>query len=363
MLIHHQLTVNGSSTTRVLIDPDAGQGSTVWPSVGEYPIYDEVLYDTLSSDALRNERFRAALRKLAPGRVALDIGTGQYLNWARESIRSGAEHAVAMEVMDETFRAAEHNLRAWNLDHSITLLHGNSSELTIEPQADLCVAEIIGSIAGAEGAAAIFSDARRRLMTDDGVVIPDRCTTQAAGVCLRKVLDRHKIAFSPSAVPHLTKIFAWNQGFFDVRLRIKEPDPRGVITTSAPIEELHFNGDLRTEQEQRVELEVDRAGHVDGVLLWLQLFHLPSCPPLDALAHHTSWASVYIPLFPSEIPVERGDRLALTVVTQTSDDGIHPDYHVTGALSTANGRYIGEHISAHHGHTFRSHPVYRTLFP
>jgi protein arginine N-methyltransferase 1 len=361
MLIHHQLPIAGP-TIGVLIDSEGGKGSTVWPSIGEYPIYDENLYDALSNDTLRNERFRAALRKLAPGRIALDIGTGQHLNWARESIRTGAAHAVAMEVMDETYRAARRSLRASNLDQSITLLHGNSTDLTVEPRADLCVAEIIGSIAGAEGAAAIFSDARRRLLTEDGVVIPDRCTTRAAGVCLRKVLDRHKIAFSPSAVPHLIKIFNWNQGPFDVRLRIRKPDPRAVVTTSAPVEELHFNGDLRTEQEQRVVLEVEREGHLDGVLLWLQLFHLPSCRPLDALAQHTSWASVYIPLFPSEIPVEPGAHLALTVVTRTSDDGIHPDYHVKGTLSTENGSYAGEHMSAHHGRTFRSNPVYRTLF-
>ncbi|MFF8950726.1 class I SAM-dependent methyltransferase [Streptomyces sp. NPDC014940] len=362
MLIHHELPTDGA-VLRVLIDRDAGQGSTVWPSIGEYPVYSEILYDTLSSDALRNERFRAALRALAPGRLVLDIGAGQHLNWARESIRCGARHAVAMEIMDETFRAAEQNLRAWGLDEAITLLHGDSGDLAVQPRADLCVAEIIGSIAGAEGAAAIFTDARRRLMTDDGVIIPDRCTTRAAGACLRQVLDRHEIAFSPSAVPHLTKIFAWNQGPFDVRLRIKDPDRRGVVTTSAVIEELPFNGDLRTEQEQRVELEVDRTGHVDGVLLWLQLFHLPSCPPLDALNDPTSWASVYVPLFPTEIPVERGDRLTLTVVTRISDDGIHPDYHVTGRLSTANGRHAGEHLSAHHGRTFQSHPVYRALFP
>ncbi|HEY7592166.1 MAG TPA: hypothetical protein VH969_03355 [Actinophytocola sp.] len=362
MLTHHDLRV-ADSVVRVAVDPSAGTGSTVWPSIGEYPIYNASLYQVLSEDQARNQRFSDALRTLVPNKVSLDIGTGQHLNWARECLGHGADHVLAMEVMAETFRVASANLRRWGLTDKITLLEGASTSLRIEPRAQVCVAEVIGSIAGAEGAAATFADARRRHLTEDGVVVPDHCMTRAAAVCLRAVLDQHDVAFSPDAIEHLARIFDWNQAPFDVRLRIRNPATEGVVSTDEPVEILDLNGDLRVEQERPVELVMERPGRVDGILLWLQLRCRSGEPPLDTLREQTSWASVYFPLFDTEIPVRRGDRLDLLFRTALSDDGIHPDYEVSAVLHTAGGVHRARHVSPHHGRTFRSRPLYRRLFP
>jgi protein arginine N-methyltransferase 1 len=286
--------------------PRAASEPALWPSIGEYPIYDAGLYQALASDEKRNDRFRAALKELAGGRVVLDIGTGEQLIWAREGIAAGARHAVAMEVMDDTLETAFRNLAEWGLQDAVTLLHGASTELGVTTRADVCVAEVIGSVAGAEGAASVLRDARRRLLGPGGVVVPHRCVTQAAAVALRDVMGGREPAFAEEAVPLLERIFRWNGAAFDVRLRIRNPERDAVLSSTAAVEVLDFNGDLRAEQEQRVTLVIERPGVVDGVLTWLRIARLPDEEPLDALRDDTSWASVYFPLFDRPVPVAPG---------------------------------------------------------
>ena len=351
--------------TGVLVDPAPGPATApvLMPTHGEYPIYDTGLYDAMAADTERNWRFREALERYAKDRVVLDIGTGAALFWTRESLRYGARRVVAMEAMPESFHTASQVLTALDDGHRVTLLHGVSTALSIEPKAELCVAEIIGSLPGAEGAAAVFDDAKRRLLTSDAVIIPDQCLTQAAAVCFADLLGGRAPAFASDAIPQLQRIFDWNGGPFDVRLRIAQPDRQAILSDSASVERLEFNGELRVEQVADVRLTIARPGTVDGVLTWLVLRCLPDQEPLDAMCGETNWASIYLPLFAEGVPVEAGDVLDLTFRTVLSDDGVHPDYHLSGELRTAHGVHRAEHVSAYRSRTRHRHPIYRTLLP
>ena len=337
---------------------------TLGPSIGEYPCYDAPTYSSMTNDHERNMRFRAALEKLALGKIVLDIGTGADVLWARDALRCGASHAVAIEAMTEPFRQAAETLTRSGRSDDITLLHGVSTELALDLRAEVCVAEIIGSLASAEGAAAVLTDAKRRHLTPDAVVIPHRCVTLAAPASLRSLLGGRPVAFSEDKVTYLKAIFDWNQGPFDVRLRIENPTPSAILSDGQVVETLDFNGNLLLEQSTTVTLTIERPGIVDGILTWLKLWCLPDDPPLDALAVESNWASIYFPLFSSAIPVEAGDTLDLTFSSTVSDDGVHPDYNLQGLLRTARGgEYSATYSSRHHGSGFRNHPVYRTLFP
>lgn len=356
---------SASGPLRVLahVRPAPAGTPALGPSIGEYPVYDADCYRILAADVGRNTRFRAALRALAADRTALDIGTGGQLFWAREALDAGAAGVVAIEVMEPTYRQAATHLAQGGLANRIDLLHGLSTELTLDQPADVCVAEIIGSVAGAEGAAAVLGDARRRHLRPEGRTIPHRCTTQAAVVGLRAVLGGREVAFDPATLPFLERLTAWHGRPFDPRLRVRDPDPAAVVSTDAPVEVLDFNGDLRTGQKHTVTLTMTGPGQVDGVLTWLRIACLPEEEPLDALRDGTSWATVYFPLFDTELPVASGDTLDLSVSTSLGADGIHPDYHLRGTLRTAVGTVTGEHHSPHSGAPFRHHPHYRTLFP
>jgi type I protein arginine methyltransferase len=351
--------------TGVLVDPAAAPATapTLMPTHGEYPIYDAALYDPMTTDTERNWRFREALDKYAKDRVVVDIGTGSYVFWARESLRSGASRVFAIEAMRDSFLTATQTVADLDGGHRVTLLHGESTALTIEPKADVCVAEIIGSLPGAEGAAAVLADARRRLLTPDAVIIPDLCLTQAAAVSFADLFPGRAPAFAPAAIPQLQRIFDWNGGPFDVRLRIANPAREAILSDEALVERLEFNGDLQVEQVTDVRLTIDRSGVVDGVLTWLVIQCLPDQQPLDALRDETNWASIYLPLFDAGISVEAGDVLDLTFRSTLSEDGVHPDYHLSGELRTARGVHRGQHLSPYRSRTRHGSPLYRTLFP
>jgi type I protein arginine methyltransferase len=348
----------------VLVDPDSpGPDSpSLGPSIGEHPIFDGAIYAVMTNDSARNERFQRALSALCPGRRVLDVGTGVDLNWAREAIRYGALQVDAVEVIEQSYLAAGRLLAELPERDRITLHLGSSTELALPERAEVCVGEIIGSVAGAEGAAAVMLDVRTRLLTVDGVLVPHRAATLAAGATLAGVLGGRPIAFSVDWLPYLLAIFAAD-GPGDVRLRVRNPVPDALVTDAVEVEVLDFNGDLQTEQERHVVLTVRRAGFLDGILAWLQLWCSPDEQPLDALATRTNWASVYFPLFDEEIPVSPGDQLTLQFTTRLSEDGIHPGYFLSATLR-ANGRaYTGSHASPHHNPGFGSSAIYRRLFP
>ncbi|WP_406483863.1 class I SAM-dependent methyltransferase [Streptomyces sp. NBC_01568] len=360
-----ELDVHGKPV-HVLVrsEPELEGRASLWPSVGEYPIYDPFLYTTMTTDEERNKRFRTALEQLAPGRRVLDIGTGQDVVWARESVRAGARQVTAIEVMEDSFRQAAVNLTAYGLEDRATLLLGESTSLAFAPQADVCVAEIIGSVASAEGAAAVLTDARRRHLVPDGVIVPHRAVTRAAAVCLSDVLGEQHIAFAAESIPYLQSIFNWNTSPFDVRLRIENASPDALVSESAEIESLDFNGTLHTAQQTTTCLAIQRSGRIDGVLAWLQLWCLSDDEPLDALRMKTNWASIYCPLFQEPVPVEPGDTLDLVFASSLGADGVHPDYQLSATLHTADRRtHNGSLESPHRGAHFRTHPVYRLLFP
>lgn len=190
----------------------------------------------------------------------------------------------------------------------MTLLHGLSTELTIDPKVDLCVAEIIGSVAGAEGAAVVFADARERHMVEGGIVIPHRAETLVGGVCLHDALGGRAPAFTPGSVPLIERIFRSNGGPFDVRLRIQNVDASAVITSHAPVEINEFNGSLAASQSRRVRLTVRGPGRLDGLLGRTKLWFVEGGDGLNTLDVATNWATIFFPLFDEPIAVEPGRR-------------------------------------------------------
>ncbi len=352
----------------VLTDPtEPAPGVPVLgPSIGEYPVYDATLYEVMTTDTARNELFHQALAARCRGKRVLDVGTGADLNWALAAARCGARQVDAVEVVEASYHAAGQKLAALEdraLAERIRLHLGVSTELTLPDRADLCVGEVIGSVAGAEGAAAVMADVRARLLAPGGVIVPHRAVTLAAGATLREVLGGRPAAFSASWLPYLSGIFAATGGPLDVRLRVRNPAADARVTDSAEVEVLDLNGELPTDQEHQVDLAITRRGALDGVLTWMRLECAPELPPLDALQTQTNWASVFFPLFDEEITVAPGDRLTVRFQTLLSDDGVHPDYQLTATLTASGRQHTGRHVSRHHGPAFRATGAHRRLFP
>lgn len=339
---------------------NAASGADLWPAVGEYPLYDAFFYYLMTHDHVRNEAFRTALHAVSPGRNVLDIGTGQDLYWAREAVRGGACHVVAIEAMPKSHEAAAKRLATVPEADRIHLLSGSSFELDLPQRAEVCVAELIGSIASAEGMLAAIADARARLLTDDAVVVPAACRTMVGAMSLRSLYPAG-LAFSYLALPYLEEIFQMYGCAFDVRLSLANPDPACVVSTAEPVETLRFDGTEPLDATTSVQLEILRAGEVDGLLCWIRLDAGGGARVLDSLLDKTSWIPGYLPLFQTPVKVREGDMVAVEFRRETSDDGVHPDYAVRAVIATTHGTVSGSCLSAHHGRDLGSTAIHSEL--
>jgi type I protein arginine methyltransferase len=343
----------------------------LFPSAGEYPIYDDFAHHQMAGDETRMARFGAAVRRYARGRTVLDIGTGQEALWALEAVRAGACHVWAVEVISRSAELARQAVERAGVGDRITVLDGLSTGVDLPEPVDVCVAEIIGTLGGAEGAGAVLRDARKRLVRPDGVIVPHRCITTVVAVDLDRAAGGEPVAFPSQALPYVEQVFGAVGRPFDLRVCLvglqdnAELRDRAYLSDVAEVERLEFNSDLRPAGTDRGELMFTRTGRFSGLALGVRLWAAADDdPPIDSLTRPGNWMPVYAPLSGVGVPVRPGDRFTFTFTASISDDGVHPDYTLEGGLHR-HGRSplpLGWR-SAHHGEGFRGTPFYRSLFP
>jgi protein arginine N-methyltransferase 1 len=344
--------------------PDPG---TIYlcPSVGEYPIYDDYIYQTMLEDERRNALFRSAIKgavkAAAPGATVLEIGCGPDLIWTLAAIGAGASRAYAIEVIEDSARRAEQTANRYP-SADIRVVVGDATRVVLPERADVCIAEIVGCIGGSEGIVAVLADARRRHLAPAARVIPSAVRTLAGATCLLDLFGG-EVAMPSVFAPYVEAVLRQAGMPFDLRLYVGAVDATALMSTTGVIEDLRFNeqsyvqgGDLR--------LEITRCGRVDGLLAWIELAVAPGDTGLNSLAENTNWLPVYVPFALGEpIEVSVGDILSLKVAATNADDGIHPEYSFRGEL-TRTGSDGGVAVSAesrYSGGAFRSTVVHRGL--
>jgi amino acid adenylation domain-containing protein len=340
---------------------EPGRRVELWPSIGEYFVYDPLIYHGLSQDERRNRSYLAALRRLVPGRVVVDVGTGGDAILARLAVEAGARHVYAVDILEQSCEQARQRVAALGLEDRITVLHGDARSVRLPEPADVAVSEIVEAIGGAEGSAVVI-DGARRLLRPGGVMVPDRSVTRVAAATLPDEL-RGELRFTRVSARYVERIFDEVGHPFDLRLCVKDFPPEKLLSAAAVFEDLRYNDPLLAPGFSReVTLQVARDGVLDGFLLWLRL-HLDDEEVLDILEERTSWFPVWLPVFDPGIPVAAGDVVRAVCSGTLSDNGVNPDYAIRGTLLRRGAEPVEfEHLSTHHGTDFRATPFYRRLW-
>lgn len=136
--------------------------------------YTDECYSGMRDDHARTNAYYAAIDKTTKTEdIVLDIGTGALALLAIKAAQAGAKHVYAIEVNDHVAEAARNSIEAAGLTDRITVLLGFSTEISSIPQkATLTVHELIGEVAGEEGAFHAIADARRRFLAPGARSIP-----------------------------------------------------------------------------------------------------------------------------------------------------------------------------------------------
>jgi protein arginine N-methyltransferase 1 len=359
------LRIGGRSVQLRVRGAEPGPGPVyLCPSVGEYPVYDEVIYQVIKADEQRNRLFRRAIEAVAPGAAVLEIGPGPDLLWTLVAAAAGASRVYAVEVLPDIARQAR-QAAARQTAAQVEVVTGDATRVELPQRAQVAIAEIVGCLGGAEGLAAVLADVQRRHLTPDAHVIPAAVRTRVAAVSLAGLLDGEP-ALAGLFAPYLEGIFRAAGGPFDVRMCLAGAGPDALGSTTGVLEDLRF-GRARTGEPSRrggpLRLEITRTGPVDGLLAWIELTVAPADPVLDSLAGDTNWLPVYIPFAVGAVAARPGDVLALQATVTEAGDGIHPEYFFDGDLTPASGGtptpLHGE--SRFSGGPFRATPLHRAL--
>ena len=333
----------------------------IWPSVGEYPVYDAYLYHLMSNvDRPRNGCYETAINQVVKDKTVVDIGTGQDAILSVFCVQGGAKKVYAIERDINSYRLAVAHLERLGMSDVVSVIHGEAAEVKLPELVDVCVSEVIGNIGGSEGVAVILNDARR-FLKPNGIMIPERCVTFIAACTLpQDVLHRPKMDEIPSR--YAKKIFEAIGYPFDVRICMGKFPKENRLSDSGIFENLRFTQTTNTAESTEFNLTIKQDGRWDGFILWLNLYVIES-EVVDTLAHEGNWAPVYFPIFEPGVEVSRGDVIQATCQRSLSDNQINPDYVIHGRLIKRNGHIFEfEHGSYYRKAQFRQHLFYQRIF-
>jgi amino acid adenylation domain-containing protein len=339
--------------------PNAGEPE-FWPSVGEYFVYDELLYHVMTADRVRMRAYRSAITRSVRGKTVLDIGTGADLALARMCLEAGARRVYAVEMLEDAAAEARRLAEVLGAGDRLVVVQGDSRRIELPEKVDVCVSELIGTIGSSEGVVGVLNDARR-FLRPYGEMIPHRCVTRIAAVCLPDGMRRSP-AFGELPRYYAEKVFERAGRRFDLRVCAKNLPSSSLLSDAAVFEDLAFDRPIEPEQTTEIRLEIGRPGLLDGFLLWINLHPGPE-ELIDARISETSWLPVFVPAFSPPLPVRPGDTIVAACSRLVDEEGFTPDYLIRGVVVRgAEGRTPFEVESPCMGHGCGTSGFYRALF-
>lgn len=332
----------------------------MWPSVGEYPVYDDLMYYAMSTDVPRTTAYETAITQLVKDKIVVEIGTGKDVILARFCISAGAKKVYAIEAGEQAYSGAKALVESLGLSDKITIIKGFSFDVNLPEKADVCVSEIIGTIGGSEGATQILNDAWR-FLKKTGRMIPERCITRIAVAQLPDDFSESP-HFSTLSGEYAEKVFRQVGYEFDVRVCFRHFPEGNIISDAGVFEDLDFSGQIEPEWSRETVLEFTKSGRFDGFLLWVNL-NTAGDILIDTLNQETSWLPVYLPIFDPGIEVEPGDVVKAVIRSSICENGFNPDYSIAGELHRRNGEIVSfTYDSYHHRPSLNKTPFYQRLF-
>ncbi|GAX45462.1 amino acid adenylation [Tolypothrix sp. NIES-4075] len=332
----------------------------LWPSLAEFFVYDDFLYYVLTNDQRRNDSYKVAINRLVKDKVVVDIGTGKDAILARFCAEANARKVYAIEMSEKFYNSAKACIEKLGLSDKITLILGDATKVNLPELADVCVSEIVGSIGGVEGAAVILNNARR-LLKEDGVMIPSRSVNKIAGVSLPNEFLQNP-HFTEIPAYYTRKIFEQVGYPFDLRLCLRHFSKSSIISTSSIFEDLNFAGIVEPEYSHKGNLTILKDSRLDGFVVWLNL-HTIEGEVIDVLEHEYCWLPVYLPVFSPGIQVYEGDKIEIICSSWLCDNNLNPDYQIEGTVIKKTGEEIPfKYHSYHYKQLFKQTPFYEKVF-
>ena len=332
-----------------------------FPCAADYGIFDEKSDDAMTHDHLRTTQYDQAIRQVVKDKVVVDIGTGQDVALAKLCVEAGAKKVFAIERQKSASKQAQQYVESLGLQEKIIVLHGDLTQITLPEQVDVCVSELIGAVGSSEGAISIINNTRK-FLKPGGLMIPETCRSMIGAVCLPDQLAKH-LLFGTLASSYAQQIIDKIGRDVGFRVSIKNFPMSHLVSTVDIFEELDFTNQIAVDCDREILLTVKHDGNIDGFLVWLNVYVQQGMAPIDSLQHLHHWLPVYFPAFYPGIELKAGDRIEAICSRRISEDGVNPDYLITGQISCQGGKQIAfEYESRLYNQRLPRNPFYEELF-
>lgn len=279
-------------------------------------MYNLLDYGDMTADRVRIDAYARALKKVIhPGDVVIDIGTGTGI-LSLLACRAGADRVYAIEP-DHAIAVARENAAANGFAEQITFIQDVSARVVLPQPANVVVSDLHGVLPFFQSHLPTIIDARRRLLSPGGCLVPQRDLLIAALVSAPDLHAQHigpleVIGLDMRAARALT-INTWSKVRFEPRQLLSEP----FCWASLDYPTIEDAG-IRAE----FQLECSRDGTGHGFGIWFDsvlaegvaLSNAPGAAPLD-------YGHAYFP-WPEPVHLVAGDAVHLNLQATL----VHGDY-------------------------------------
>ncbi len=280
-----------------------------------YTVHD---YGRMIVDEVRMAAYVAALRAaVKPGSVVIDLGAGTGI-FSLYACRFGAKKVYAIETND-AIDIARQLAAANGYADRIEFIQALSTEVELPERADVIVSDLRGSLPLFGQHLESLFDARTRLLTPGGVLIPMEDELVAS---LVEVEDLHEKVLTPWVSPLdgfdlSAGLPAVTGGVHQDKITLTQAQ---LLTPPKTWASITYGNSPPPVVAGRVSVEASRSGTAHGVALWFDAKLGPGVGFTNAPGSTAIYGrSLYA--FPYAVRVEAGDQISLDIVAQkTTDD-------------------------------------------
>ena len=271
-------------------------------------MYSLTAYGRMIADRARRRAYAGALEQaVRPGCSVLDLGAGPGV-FALLAARLGAAEVYAVEP-DDSIEVARRLAAAHGLDDRVRFFRGRSADFEAAEKVDVVVSDLRGTLPLFQDHLPSIIDARRRLLKQDGVLIPRKDRLWATVIEAGELHERQVGTWADNelgldfAIPREMVSHASSQAW------IGEPD-RCLVTPECWTS-LDYRSVEKPDVHGGLEWRVTRAGTAHGLLLWFDTelaagIGFSNAPGQPRLIYEQR----FFP-FPEAVELEAGDSIAV----------------------------------------------------
>ncbi len=281
-------------------------------------LYSIADYGRMMSDSSRVRAYEAALRSvIKPGVAVLDLGAGTGF-FSMLAAKLGAGCVYAIDPNDAIY-IADRIARENNLDDRIICIRAFSTSIELESKVDIIISDLRGSLPLYGSHIATLADAKRRLLSPEGILIPKcdhlLCAPIESAYFRKRLHDAWDTrAFGFDMRRGLT--YATNT-IWDASGSIIGPE--SLLAGGERFATLIYGQEIDVIHGE-VSFNMQRHGIIDGFVTWFEADLYNGIGFSTAPGRDSVYGRVFFPLA-EPLSVNPQDKLSVTWLVRESSDG------------------------------------------